>query len=150
MGHAVERFPQERGHEITCRIDAHNTEEFLSDAFASSDVAIEFSNPSSAVENYRRAFAAGVPVVSGTTGWTAQTPEVKNLIASEGGTLLWTSNFSIGVNIFMRVNSYLASLMAKFPQYSPAMKEIHIFINSTTLRAPPLPWPKASCTPIRK
>ena len=77
MGHAVERFLQERGHEIVARIDADNQEELKGEVFASADVAIEFSQPSQAVSNYRAAFEAGVPVVSGTTGWTAAMPEVK-------------------------------------------------------------------------
>ena len=76
MGHAVERFLQERGHEIVARIDADNQEELKGEAFASADVAIEFSQPSQAVSNYRAAFKAGVPVVSGTTGWTVAMPRI--------------------------------------------------------------------------
>lgn len=125
MGHAIERFLVARGHEITCRIDAENQDAFNSGAFRESEVAIEFSVPASAIANYRKAFCAGVPVVSGTTGWTARIDEVKAMIAEYGATLFWTSNFSIGVNLFMRVNSYLASVMEGFPQYAPSMKEIH-------------------------
>lgn len=125
MGHAVERFLQERGHEIVARIDADNQEELKGEAFASADVAIEFSQPSQAVANYRAAFEAGVPVVSGTTGWTAAMPEVKAMLESTGATLLWTSNFSIGVNLFMNLNRHLAALMERFPQYQAAMEEIH-------------------------
>lgn len=125
MGHAIERFLLERGHEVVCTIDAGEEARFDSPEFASADVAIEFTRPDAAVANYRRTFAAGVPVVSGTTGWTKDLEAVRKLIAEEGATLLWTSNFSIGVNVAMRVNSYLAQLMSKFPQYRPSMKEIH-------------------------
>ncbi|MDE5942432.1 MAG: 4-hydroxy-tetrahydrodipicolinate reductase [Muribaculaceae bacterium] len=125
MGHAVERFAVERGHEIVCRIDETNADDFDSVAFARADVAIEFSVPGAAALNYERAFAKGVPVVSGTTGWMDQMPRVRHILAETGATLLWSSNFSIGVNLFMRVSEYLARLMEKFPQYAPAMKEIH-------------------------
>ncbi len=125
MGHAIERFLIERGHDITCRIDAGNQDDFASEAFRSSDVAIEFTCPASAVGNYASAFSAGVPVVSGTTGWLANLDLVKAMIDEKGATLFWSSNFSIGVNLFMRVNSYLARIMNGFPQYAPAMKEIH-------------------------
>ena len=125
MGRAIERFLVERGHEITCRIDAGQEELMQSAEFASSQVAIEFTCPSAAVANFRAAFAAGVPVVSGTTGWTDAMPEVRSLVIEEGATLLWASNFSIGVNMFIRVNTYLAKLMARFPEYLPAMKEVH-------------------------
>ena len=125
MGHAIERFLIERGHDITCRIDAGNQDDFASEAFRSSDVAIEFTCPASSVGNYASAFSAGVPVVSGTTGWLANLDLVKAMIDEKGATLFWSSNFSIGVNLFMRVNSYLARIMNGFPQYAPAMKEIH-------------------------
>jgi len=125
MGHAVEKFLLQRGHEVVCRIDVDNEADFGSAEFASADVAIEFSRPAAAVDNYKRAFAAGVPVVSGTTGWLDQKTEVEAMVADMNATLLWTSNFSIGVNLFMRVNSYLAKLMDGFPQYGAALKEIH-------------------------
>lgn len=125
MGHAIERFLIARGHEVTCRIDAGGEAEFDSPEFRGSDVAIEFTCPAAAVDNYRAAFRAGVPVVSGTTGWTSGLDAVKADIARTGATLFWSSNFSIGVNLFMRVNSYLARIMDGFPQYAPSMKEIH-------------------------
>lgn len=125
MGRAIERFAVERGHEVVCRIDAGNQDDFCSDAFRRADVAIEFTMPMAAVGNYARAFEAGVPVVSGTTGWTAALPEVEAMIVDKDATLLWSSNFSIGVNIFMKVNAFLARLMERFTQYHPAMKEIH-------------------------
>jgi len=125
MGHAIERFLLERGHEITCRIDDGDAALFAGGEFAESDVAIEFTCPSAAVRNYEAAFKAGVPVVSGTTGWTSRMDEVKNLLHDYSATLFWSSNFSIGVNLFMRVNAFLARMMDGFPQYTPSMKEIH-------------------------
>ncbi len=125
MGRAIEKIALSRGHSIVCRIDADNQDDFDSEAFADADVAIEFTTPMTAVDNYRRAFAKGVPVVSGTTGWTADMPAIKELCDNGEGTLFWTSNFSLGVNIFFALNKYLASIMGGFPQYTPSMEEIH-------------------------
>lgn len=125
MGHIIEKIALQRGHEVTCRIDRDNLEDFDTEAFRTSDVAIEFTTPATAEENVRKCFAAGVPVVCGTTGWTAALSEMKQLCDSGKGTLLWASNFSIGVNIFMAVNKYLARIMDKFPQYTPSLHEVH-------------------------
>jgi 4-hydroxy-tetrahydrodipicolinate reductase len=127
MGRAIEQILLQRGHTIGCIIDVDTpVDAFNSADFSACDVAIEFTCPAAAVANYAHAFAAGVPVVSGTTGWpAAHLAEVKQLIEAHNATLLWTSNFSIGVNLFMKVNAYLAHLMEAFPQYAPAMKEIH-------------------------
>ena len=125
MGKLIERIARERGHEIVAVIDVNNTDDFASPAFRSADVAIEFTAPQVAVDNYRRAWAAGVPVVSGTTGWTAQLDEVKREVAEGGHTLFWSSNFSLGVNLFMMLSKYLAGLMNRYPQYDVAMTEVH-------------------------
>lgn len=125
MGHAVEKALRERGHAVTCRIDRGNTADFDGEAFRGSDVAIEFSTPASAVDNYRRCARAGVPVVSGTTGWLDRRAEVDKMMADRGLALLWAPNFSIGVNLFRRLNVFLATLMRPFAEYSPSMKEVH-------------------------
>jgi len=125
MGKTIERIARERGHEIVSIIDLDNTDDFDSEAFKSAAVAIEFTAPSVALKNYRRAFAAGVPVVSGTTGWTEELPALKKEIESGGKTLFWTSNFSLGVNVFMAVNKYLAGIMNQFPTYEVEMTEVH-------------------------
>lgn len=125
MGHAIERQAIARGHEIVCRIDVDNRAEMASEAFASADVAIEFTTPSTAFDNISKTLDAGVPVVSGTTAWTARLPELRQRIEREGGSLLWSSNFSIGVNLFMALNRYLTQLMTPFPQYTPSMHEVH-------------------------
>lgn len=125
MGHIIERIALERGNRITCRIDKDNQEEFDSEAFRTSDVAIEFTTPGTAVGNICRCFEAGVPVVSGTTGWTEALPEMRKICEEGKGTLMWASNYSIGVNIFMAVNRYLSRIMNKFPEYTPELKEVH-------------------------
>lgn len=125
MGKIIERIALERGHEIVCIIDIDNRDDFGSEAYKSADVAIEFSVPSVAVSNIRSSFAAGVPVVCGTTGWTDALPELQKEVEEGGHTLFWSSNYSLGVNIFMKVNSYLARLMNRFPEYNVEMTEVH-------------------------
>lgn len=124
MGHAIERIALERGHEIVARIDLSNQEDFDSEAFLSADVAIEFTTPATAVGNYRRCFERHIPVVSGTTSW-GSVDDLREIIDRTDATFFWTSNFSVGVNIFFALNSYLARIMDRFPQYRPSMTEIH-------------------------
>lgn len=125
MGHAIEAIARKRGHEIVCIIDVTNQEDFNSSAFRSADVAIEFSTPSSAYSNYMNAFKQGVKVVSGSTGWLDKINEIKNLCENDNATFFYSSNFSIGVNIFFAINKYLAKIMNRFPEYDVTMKEIH-------------------------
>ena len=125
MGKIIERIALERGHEIVSVIDIDNREDFQSEAFRSADVAIEFTTPHIALQNYDEAFRAGVAVVSGTTGWTEHLEEVKANVEKNNHTLFWSSNFSLGVNIFMTLNSYLAKMMNQFPDYNVEMTEIH-------------------------
>ena len=125
MGHIIERIALERGHEIVSKVDVDNQEEFDSEAFASADVAIEFTVPAKAVENYRKSWATGVPVVSGTTGWNSVLPELKEEIVANGYTLFWASNFSLGVNLFFELNKRLAQMMNRYANYDVAMTEIH-------------------------
>lgn len=125
MGHAIERIAIERGHEIVAKIDVDNQSDFDSPEFRSADVAIEFTTPSTAFGNYMRAFANNVPVVSGSTGWTSRIGEIKEMCDRGEATFFWTSNFSIGVNIFFALNKYLSAMMDGFPQYKPEMTEIH-------------------------
>ena len=108
MGKAIEQIALGRGHEIVSVVDVNNPEEIRSERFKSADVAIEFTTPATAFDNYMKCFAAGVPVVSGTTGWLDRLDEVKAMCANEGKTFFYASNFSIGVNIFFALNKYLA------------------------------------------
>lgn len=125
MGKTIERIARERGHEIVSVIDIENMEDFDSEAFRSADVAIEFTAPKVAVSNIRKAFQAGVAVVSGTTGWAEHLPALRKEIEADGRTLFWSSNFSLGVNIFMALNKYLARIMNNYPTYAVEMTEVH-------------------------
>lgn len=124
MGHAIEEIAISRGHEIVCRIDADNLSDFESEAFAHANVAIEFTTPTTAVDNYKRAFAVGIPVVSGTTGWLDRMPEIKEA-CERGATFFYASNFSLGVNIFFGINRWLSQVMNKFDNYQVSLEEIH-------------------------
>jgi len=125
MGKTIEQIALSRGHEIVSIIDINNPDDFESAAFKSADVAIEFTTPATAFENYMKCFAANVPVVSGTTGWTARMGEIKEMCEKEGKTFFYASNFSIGVNIFFALNKYLAKVMNNFPSYDVRMTEVH-------------------------
>jgi 4-hydroxy-tetrahydrodipicolinate reductase len=126
MGKMIEQIAIARGHEIVSIIDIDNQQDFDSEAFASADVAIEFTSPTAAYGNYLKAFAKNVKVVSGSTGWMKEHgEEVKRLCEEEGKTLFWASNFSVGVAIFSAVNRYLAKIMNNFPQYEVLMEETH-------------------------
>ena len=126
MGRMIEEIAKSRGHEIVSIIDIDNQQDFDTDAFRSADVAIEFTAPHVAYENYLKAFAQGVKVVSGSTGWLKEHGEdMKRMCAEEGKTLFWSSNFSLGVTIFRAVNRYLARIMNQFPQYDVELEETH-------------------------
>ena len=126
MGKMIEEIARSRGHEIVSIIDIDNQQDFESDAFASADVAIEFTNPTVAYSNYLKAWAKGVKVVSGSTGWLKEHGDDVRKACGEGGkTLFWASNFSIGVAIFSAVNRYLAKIMNQFPQYDVELEETH-------------------------
>ena len=151
MGHMIEEIALSRGHDVVCAIDANNDlkiedlrlkifspeEGFESEEFRSADVAIEFTTPGTAKENILRAWAQGVPVVCGTTGWKPEELKIKNyelkiednktVITDETGKtmLVWSSNFSVGVNIFFELNKQLASAMKAQPQYIPSITETH-------------------------
>jgi len=153
MGHMIEEVALSRGHEIVCRIDrfadrVQNTdrcadryfspeEGFASEAFRSADVAIEFTTPATAKDNILHSWEQGVPVVCGTTGWKPEELKIKNyelrtednktLITDEHGKvmLVWSSNYSVGVNIFFELNKQLAKQMVSQPQYTPAITETH-------------------------
>ena len=126
MGRMIEQIALDRGHEIVCRIDVDNQQDFQSEAFRTADVAIEFTAPTVAYGNVQRCFEAGVKVVSGSTGWmAAHSDEMRRQCSEEGQTLFWSSNFSVGVYLFGLVNRYLARLMNRFPEYDARMEEVH-------------------------
>lgn len=134
MGHMIEGIALERGHEISSRIDIDNLRDLDSEAFKGSDVAIEFSTPGTAASNVAHCIDSGVAVVCGSTGWVNEIDPQSGLSMLEvmkkrceerGGALMWSSNYSIGVNIFMAVNRYLAGIMDSFAQYTARMVETH-------------------------
>lgn len=125
MGHEIEKIALDRGHEVVCTIDMNEDDKFESDEFKSADVAIEFTSPQSALNNYKRAFAANVPVVSGTTGWLEHIDEIKQECSENGKTFFYASNFSLGVNLFFALNKKLAKMMNQFPDYNVRMEETH-------------------------
>ena len=126
MGHMIESIARERGHEIVSIIDQNNLEEFESNAFASANVAIEFTTPQTAADNILRAWKAGVPVVCGTTGWDVEAMRREaTRREGDGIGLIWSSNYSIGVNILFALNRQLAKFMEAYPEYTPHMTEVH-------------------------
>ena len=125
MGKLLERFAQERGHEICITIDADNASDIRSERFKEADVAIEFSVPHAALEHIYDAFEADVPIVVGTTGWYDELAAVEQKCQAGNNTLLYASNFSVGVNVFFYVNKVLAKLMNRYPQYDVQVEEIH-------------------------
>jgi len=126
MGKMIEQIALSRGHSIVSIIDIDNQQDFDSAAFASADVAIEFTTPQTAYANYLKAWAKGVKVVSGSTGWLKEHgDDVRHACSEQGKTLFWASNFSVGVAIFSAVNKYLARIMNQFPQYDVKEVETH-------------------------
>ena len=125
MGHLIEDVVKQRGLEISCIIDADDINKYSSEEFRNSDVAIQFTVPSAAIDGILACFAAKVPVVVGTTGWDNSLPEIKSMCEKGAGTLLYASNFSIGMNIFMALNRYLTQIMNAFDSYEPSLKEVH-------------------------
>ncbi len=125
MGHAIETIALQRKHEIVLKISIENTEENTIENISKADVAIEFTGPDSAFDNINKCFEAGVPVVSGSTGWLHRYEEAAWNCKAQNGALLYASNFSIGVNIFFEINKRLAQLMASQSDYNVTIEEIH-------------------------
>lgn len=122
MGKIIERIALERGHVIAGKITSSNRHELSS---ASADVAIEFSQPEAAFENVKFCIENNIPVACGTTGWMDRKPEIEKLTHECNGSFFYASNFSVGVNIFFRLNQYLASMMRDQKEYAVHIDEIH-------------------------
>jgi 4-hydroxy-tetrahydrodipicolinate reductase len=125
MGKEIETIAKERNHEIVLIIDIDNTHELTVENLRKADVAIDFSTPSSAFSNILKCFSADVPVVCGTTGWLNRYNEVVDICKRENKSFFYTSNYSIGVNIFFTINRKLARLMNQFPEYEVSIEETH-------------------------
>ncbi len=124
MGQAIEQIALQRGHEIVCKVSIENLEDRTIENIRKADVVIEFTGPESAFDNLQLCFDAGVPVVCGSTGWLDKYEEIKKYCTEKSGSLLYASNFSVGVNIFFALNKKLAELM-KGHDYEVEIREIH-------------------------
>jgi 4-hydroxy-tetrahydrodipicolinate reductase len=124
MGKEIEKIALAKGYEISLKVTSLNTN-FNSNDLKGTDLAIEFSRPEFAINNIKKCFEANVPVVVGTTGWYNQFDEIRSLCLENNQALLYATNFSVGVNIFFKVNALLAKFMNKQPQYSVEVEEIH-------------------------
>ena len=125
MGREIEKIAVSRGHQIGLIADIDNQNDLTAEKLKECDAAIEFTFPGSAVDNYFLCFEAGIPVVSGTTGWTDRMEEVHSRCIETNGTFFYSSNFSIGVNLFFELNRQLAKLMASHTEYKPELTEVH-------------------------
>jgi len=125
MGKEIEKIALERGHEIVVRFNDSDDWAGKEEELAGADVAIEFSMPHSVVSNIFRCFDAGTPVVVGTTGWFGQLEHVREVCWKHNRSLLYASNFSVGVNLFFEVNKMLAKLMNEHEEYHVSVEETH-------------------------
>ena len=125
MGKEIEKFLLERGHQIALIIDKENSYQLTKESLYELDVAIEFTGPHSAKKNIEKCLLAGIPVVSGSTGWYAEMHDIERLTIELKGALLCATNFSVGVNIFFEINKRLASLMNHQSNYQVSIEETH-------------------------
>jgi len=125
MGRIIEKIANDRKHDVILKIDFYNQQDLTVENLRKADVAIEFSTPGSVLSNIMHCFDAGVPVIVGTTGWYENLPEIKRQCLQGDHTMLYASNFSVGVNIFFHLNKMLARLMNNYPYYDVQVEEIH-------------------------
>ncbi|PZP51190.1 MAG: 4-hydroxy-tetrahydrodipicolinate reductase [Pseudopedobacter saltans] len=125
MGKAIEEIAISRGHEIVLKISSSNKSDFTAENLNRADVAIEFTNPESALENLQTCLHAGMATVCGSTGWLNSKQEIEDLANEKKLGFLYASNFSIGVNIFFELNTFLAKMMDVQPEYDVVLEEIH-------------------------
>lgn len=125
MGKAIEEIALQKGHEIVLKIDINNSHELTESNLKKANVAIEFTGPHSAFENIKKCIEWGLPVVSGSTGWLEHWNRIQSLCIEKNSTLIYSSNYSIGVNLFFELNKQLAKLMEPYENYDVAMTEIH-------------------------
>ena len=125
MGKAIEEIAIQRGHTISLKIDLNTMDQFIGENLQKCDVAIEFTSPHSAVQNINTCLKAGLPILSGSTGWLNNWDKVSTICKETNGSLLYASNYSVGVNIFFEINKRLAQLMNPHAEYDINMTEIH-------------------------
>lgn len=122
MGRIIERVAVERGHDVVARIDVDNQHELDN---VQGDVAIEFSHPDAAFDNVKRCLNKQIPVVCGTTGWLTRKAEIETICKNTNGAFFYASNYSLGVNVFFKLNEYLSKVMRRFTEYDIRMDEVH-------------------------
>ncbi|SMO78703.1 dihydrodipicolinate reductase [Saccharicrinis carchari] len=125
MGKEIEKISIERGHTVTAKIDMQTEDSFNGEGFAAADVAIEFTMPDAAYNNFVECFKRNKPVVSGTTGWLHKIDYIEDQCQNHGQTFFYASNYSVGVNILFEINKKLAQLMNGVPGYKVRMEETH-------------------------
>lgn len=125
MGKEIEKIALKRNHTIVLKVDMDNKDTVTAADFKKADVAIEFTTPHTVLDNIKKCFDADVPIVVGTTGWYENFDKVKAEALKGNKTLFYATNYSLGVNLFFKVNKYLAELMNKYPDYEVSMEEIH-------------------------
>jgi 4-hydroxy-tetrahydrodipicolinate reductase len=125
MGKAVEQQAGQRGHEIVLKVSNENIDDFNITRIHKADIAVEFTGPHSAFENISKCLDFGIPLVCGSTGWNDKLDKVKDLVQQKNGSLIYASNFSLGVNLFFELNEYAAKLLAPYQSYHATIKEIH-------------------------
>ena len=125
MGKAIEGVALQRGHEVVLRVSRSNLQELNTENLSKADAAIEFTNPHSAFENVKTCLDLGIPVICGSTGWTDKLEQLKQLCAEKKGGFIYSSNYSVGVNIFFEINKKLAALMAGHKEYEVILEETH-------------------------
>ena len=125
MGKTIEKLAIEKGYEIVLKVGLRNLDTWTNEQLKNADVAIEFTQPESAIENITRCFQCGVPVISGTTGWVEKMEEVEIACKKLNGGFFYASNFSVGVNLFFKLNKMLAKMMEAYDTYDISLEEIH-------------------------
>jgi 4-hydroxy-tetrahydrodipicolinate reductase len=125
MGAELARLAPEKGHDVIAFINSGMSRDEKNTLLKKADAAIEFTRPEAALENVMLCLDAGIPVVSGTTGWLSDLQNAKAYCEKTGGSFLHASNFSIGVHVFFEINRRLASIMKKVPEYDVMLEEIH-------------------------
>lgn len=125
MGKEIEAIALQRGHTIVLKVDETNASTFTAEELKAANVAIEFSTPDTVVGNIKKCFENQVPIVVGTTGWYQDFKDIETECAHKNAALFHATNFSLGVNLFFKVNTYLAELMNKYDSYDVEMEEIH-------------------------
>jgi 4-hydroxy-tetrahydrodipicolinate reductase len=125
MGHEIEKAAVKRGHEIVLTVDKDNLQELTVENLKKADVAIEFTLPGAAFDNIMQCLQNGLPVVSGTTGWLDRYDEVAAYCREHGQSFFHAANFSIGVNLFFRINARMARIMNQFSDYDVEIEETH-------------------------